>query len=142
MITNISDIYSVHYNMCRKPWNCIGEGTRTNKAESSIPEDQVNLVHCMELLTMWHTVRTDLETTLSKRIGNATVDIARKGDYQNKVFQGARDTVEATIWHWLLPRKWFEESATCTVNNRTNQHRLPSYITMSGSTSSKWKNQP
>jgi hypothetical protein len=42
--------------------------------------------------------------------------------------------VEATIWHWLLPRKWFEESATCTVNNRTNQHRLPSYITMSGST--------
>jgi hypothetical protein len=88
MITNISDIYSVHYNMCRKPWNCIGEGTRANKAESSIPEDQVNLEHCMELLTMWHTVRTDLETRLFKLVGNATIENARNGDYRKEVFQG------------------------------------------------------
>jgi hypothetical protein len=88
MHTDVSKLYSVHYNQCRKPWNCIGEGSRVGKSISAIPEDQVNLDHCMDLLTMWHKVRADLETSLLTLTGDETIERGRKGTYKRPVFQG------------------------------------------------------
>jgi hypothetical protein len=88
MHTDVSKLYSVHYNQCRKPWNCIGEGSRTDKSKSAIPEDQVNLEHCLELLTAWHKVRADLETSLLMISGDKAVERGRKGSYKRPVFQG------------------------------------------------------
>jgi hypothetical protein len=89
MHTEVSKIYNIHYNQCRKPWNCIGEGSHSGKfGKQSIPEDQVHLDHCMELLTIWHNIRTDLETKLLELTGDKTIEEGRVGDYKKEIFQG------------------------------------------------------
>lgn len=89
MQTEVSEIFNIHYNQCRKPWNCIGEGSRSDKSnKQSIPEDQVHLNHCMELMTIWHNVRTDLETKLLNLTGDKTIRKGRVGKYKKDVFQG------------------------------------------------------
>lgn len=86
--TNVDQIYNIHYTQCRKPWNCIGEGDSTVFEKSSIPEDSVHLDHCMELLTIWHNVRTSLETQLYALTGDETIRNGQAGLYTHHVFQG------------------------------------------------------
>jgi hypothetical protein len=93
MKTELSNIYNVHYTYCKKPWNCVGEGShqkdaKKNFGKSVIPEDQVNYDHCMELMTVWHTVRSDLETKLRTLTGDQTINDGQAGDYKKDVFQG------------------------------------------------------
>lgn len=90
LTTEVDKIYHVHYTMCRKPWNCIGEGDKSGNAPAklSIPEDQVRLGHCMELLTLWHNYRTDLETKMMALTGDETIKEGQTGDYKKEVFQG------------------------------------------------------
>ena len=89
MVTPVQDIYNIHYNQCRKPWNCIGVGSHSASADKfSIPEDQVHFHHCMELLTVWHNVRTDLETKLFAQTKDEMLLLGQAGDYKKDIFQG------------------------------------------------------
>lgn len=97
--TDLKAIYNIHYTQCRKPWNCIGEGSAApsasgGKSNQRIPENLVVLDHCLELLRVWHTVRTNLETQLTRYVKNKNksntqgIDKARHGPYKPPVFQG------------------------------------------------------
>jgi hypothetical protein len=89
MNTSTNDIFNVHFTRCRKPWNCIGEGSRLKKhGKESIPEDEVLLGHCMELITLWHNVRTDLENKMIELTGDTSVQEGRAGNYKRDIFQG------------------------------------------------------
>ena len=89
MTTEPSKIYSIHYNQCRKPWNCIGAGSKSGEFDKmAIPEDQVNLDHCMELLRIWHDARTDLESKLFELTKDESVKQGQIGDYKADFFQG------------------------------------------------------
>ena len=115
--TNTSQIYSIHYTKCRKPWNCIGQGDSSIPPEASadvkkalrktlIPEQLIPLPHCLDLLQIWHSVRSDLEQQLHHLIQQTTpssihvdnnsmgsnhtfaLDHGRRGSYRPSYFQG------------------------------------------------------
>jgi hypothetical protein len=88
--TNMSDVYNIHYTLCRKPWNCVGERSSEYPMLKSkaIPEGQVRYEHCMEMLTEWHTIRTDLEYQLYQLTGDTTIHHGQIGTYKPNVFQG------------------------------------------------------
>lgn len=88
MSTDVSKIYNVHYNQCRKPWNCIGEGSKTRTDKLAIPEDAVHLSHCLELQTIWHKTRSDLEAQLYQLTKDPTILEGSVGNYSRDVFQG------------------------------------------------------
>jgi hypothetical protein len=116
MHTELELIYNIHFTQCRKPWNCIGEGnsqlpsakkrrprTKTAAEKLLIPEDSVHLDHCMQLQTIWHGHRKDLESKLQALIvqrdeggggeenqttTTAAIDAGRQGDYKKEFFQG------------------------------------------------------
>jgi hypothetical protein len=103
MHTELDKIHSIHFTQCRKPWNCIGEGDsslpkerrnakrdKTPLEKMLIPEDSVHLDHCMELLTVWHKHRADLENKLQVLTGGemGVVSVYQAGDYKKQVFQG------------------------------------------------------
>jgi hypothetical protein len=90
MHTELDKIYIIHFTQCRKPWNCIGLGSLEKPDDKmSIPEDSVHLDHCMELLTVWHGMRSDLEQKLAALTGDSTVvEVGQKGTFKKQVFQG------------------------------------------------------
>jgi hypothetical protein len=89
MHTPLDQIYNIHYTQCRKPWNCIGLGSNMPGSDKkSIPEDSVHFDHCMELLTVWHSHRSDLERKLLALTGDETIEEGRNSDYNKQVFQG------------------------------------------------------
>lgn len=89
MNTNVSEIYNIHFTLCRKPWNCIGERSSVHGVgKQSINEDQLNYDHCMKLITIWHNVRSDLENKMISLTSDSTINEGRKGDYFKDIFQG------------------------------------------------------
>ncbi|GKY99674.1 hypothetical protein MPSEU_000921400 [Mayamaea pseudoterrestris] len=94
--TPVEHIYSIHYTQCRKPWNCIGQGTGEFPTDPmAIPENNVILTHCMELQRVWHDYRSDLEQqllTLQSNDGNVhaanAISKGQSGNYMRDVFQG------------------------------------------------------
>lgn len=89
MHTALDKIFNIHYTQCRKPWNCIGMGSTEEGADKfAIPEDSVHLDHCMQLLTVWHDYRTDLEKKLLALTGDDEVLSGQIGSYKRDVFQG------------------------------------------------------
>jgi hypothetical protein len=115
MHTELDSIYSIHFTQCRKPWNCIGEGnsqlssakmrkprTKTAAEKLLIPEDSVHLDHCMQLQTIWHGHRSDLEGQLRALLvqegaaanenetttTTTAIDAGLGGDYKKEIFQG------------------------------------------------------
>jgi hypothetical protein len=110
MHTPLAQIYNIHYTQCRKPWNCIGLGNSMQGSDKkSIPEDSVHFDHCMELLTVWHSVRSDLEQKLMTLTGDETIqEEGRKGDYNKQVFQGHCSGEGQDNYHVLAgrPETW------------------------------------
>jgi len=88
MTTNVSDIYNIHFCMCRKPWSCLARGSKGAKGHDTLPEDQVNYEHCMELHTLWHNHRADLETKLQALTNDSTIAQGQAGNYKKETFQG------------------------------------------------------
>ena len=112
MRTNVTrDVYNIHYTQCRKPWMCIGIGDstlngklkgRTREEKNLIPEGNVHLDHCFELLKVWHNIRTHLEDQLlltkQQEQSNPTntgltttkseIETSRRGIFKPEVFQG------------------------------------------------------
>jgi len=91
--TPVQDIYSVHYTACRKPWQCMAKGTKDKDIDGYskkqlIHEHQVNKDHCMELLKIWHGVRTDLEHELFKLTRSDAITGSQKGEYNSDAFLG------------------------------------------------------
>ena len=96
MIIVLQKIYSVHYTMCRKPWQCQATGLPGGKQKggaraTAINIDTVDLHHCMKLVRRWHDLRTDLEDQLYALTGDDTILDGRKGDYRTDVFNGHCD---------------------------------------------------
>ena len=101
MHTDRDFIYSIHYTKCRKPWNCIGEGdssitedmsnTKSSKAaiKKLIPEQLIHLDHCLELLQVWHNVRSDLENQLVQLVSHDSTTTMKKDDQENNTNQTA-----------------------------------------------------
>lgn len=88
MVTNLDQIHSIHYTQCRKPWNCVGEGIDTAEGINAFAEPTVYKDHCLELVSVWHNVRYDLETKLLGMTGDATIKDGQEGSYKAEVFRG------------------------------------------------------
>ena len=87
--TPIGDIYSIHYTMCRKPWLCIGEGSKTmGKSKDTLHEDILRVDHCLELAREWHKLRIDLEDKLLAISGDKSILEGRQGKYKSEYFLG------------------------------------------------------
>ena len=86
--TSSSLIKSVHYTQCRKPWNCIGRGGKGREDKGSIDITSGSFEKCIEMVRMWHSYRTDLETKLYAITKDESIRLAATSDYKRDVFQG------------------------------------------------------
>jgi hypothetical protein len=81
---------------CPPPWQCIGEGSRSTNGQRQdetngmmIPEDQVNLQHCLELQGIWHGQRRDFESKLYDLTSAETIrSVGQAGKYLPHVYNG------------------------------------------------------
>jgi hypothetical protein len=92
------DIYSVHYTMCGKPWQCLAQGMSGDqwpggaRATTAIHTDTVHLDHCLALVQQWHDLRTDLETKLFALTGDVNLTASgASGHYRPEIFNGHCD---------------------------------------------------
>jgi hypothetical protein len=90
MSTSPSQLHSVRFGeACPRPWHCIGEGSRSRHDKTGVPEEQVNLPHCLELQGIWHGVRRDLEAKLYDLTNADTIrEAGQAGDYLSHVYSG------------------------------------------------------
>ena len=87
----ISQIRSVHYTNCRKPWNCIGIkwAKGQGKTAQGIDERNTNYDKCLEVIDLWHRLRTEMEDKVIELTGNQTlVELWRGGDFKKETFNG------------------------------------------------------
>jgi len=94
MFTEFDKIYSVHYTMCRKPWQCVSEskvGKPIAEQKKSSIGSSVDHTHCLELVRHWHELRVDMETQLRALTQDETILQGQKGDYRADVFLGHCD---------------------------------------------------
>jgi lipopolysaccharide biosynthesis glycosyltransferase len=94
MTTEMDQIYSVHYTMCRKPWQCMAKGAPGGhdpggSRGSAIDIDTVHLDHCLELVRQWHSLRTDFENQLYDLTQDESIKrLGAPGTYMADIFQG------------------------------------------------------
>ena len=91
MHTPLDEIHSIHYTACRKPWLCasIGDKEDPNHRGKTLPEDVIDIQHCLELQSVWHTCRTDLENKLFKLTNDIGIrEQGQKGTHQKEYFHG------------------------------------------------------
>jgi hypothetical protein len=90
MSTSPSQLHSVCFGeACPRPWHCIGEGSRSRHDKTGVPEEQVNLPHCLELQGIWHGVRRDLEAKLYNLTNADSIrSVGQAGDYLSHVYSG------------------------------------------------------
>jgi len=93
MTTEMDKIYSVHYTMCRKPWQCQATGLPGGKKPggeraTAINIDTVNLDHCLGLVNRWHDLRKDFEDQLYALTKDESIKNGTAGSYRSDVFNG------------------------------------------------------
>lgn len=91
--TKMEDIYNMHYTMCRKPFLCQATGSSNGKKEgggrgSALNTRSVDVHHCLEMASKWHTLRTRLESSLFSLTQDKTIMEGQAGEYQKDIFQG------------------------------------------------------
>jgi hypothetical protein len=92
--TNMSDIYSMHYTMCRKPWLCQATGAKGGRKPdggsrgSALNTDVVNVEHCLLMAQQWHLLRSDLESSLYNLTMDESIKSGSIGNYRRDIFQG------------------------------------------------------
>jgi len=89
--TSWSDVSSIHYTSCRKPWNCVAEGipggrTKGAKFGNALDTHSVDTDHCLQAAKIWHAHRADLEARISQRA--AKYEIQNWGSFQHTYFLG------------------------------------------------------
>ena len=87
-ITPLDQIQSAHYTQCRKPWNCIGIGVQGGARGSAIDTSAGSYEKCMEVVTKWHSLRTDFEAKLFRLTSDQRLLKAASHTYMVEVFQG------------------------------------------------------
>ena len=92
-VTEFDKIYSVHYTMCRKPWQCMAIGSKSGSLPgggrgNAIPTDVVNIDHCYMLHRRWHELRADFEKKLFSLTGDGMIFDSTKGEYKTETFLG------------------------------------------------------
>lgn len=89
--TPLSDLYSIHYTACRKPWNCVAEaipGGRTKGASygNALDTRVADPTHCLKATQIWHAHRADLERRIQQQRDSYQKNEA--GPYQREYFLG------------------------------------------------------
>lgn len=87
-VTPLDQIQSAHYTQCRKPWNCIGVGVQGGARGSAIDTNAGSYEKCMEVVTKWHSLRTDFEARLFRLTSDQRLLKAASHSYMVEVFQG------------------------------------------------------
>lgn len=93
-LRSFQDIFSVHYTMCRKPWQCQATGAPGGKIPgqgraTAINTDTVHLEHCLELVRRWHDLRADFEGQLYELTKDETIQSdGMGGTYRQDIFRG------------------------------------------------------
>ena len=86
--TPLESIYSIHYSPCGKPWYCVTEGHKRQKGKH-IDSGTCDIDHCLELQSLWHKTRLDIEIKLMSRRDNKTaVEQLVNGNFREEVFFG------------------------------------------------------
>ncbi len=88
MVTDFDKIYSVHYTMCRKPWQCMAKAEIGGCKGQCLDPKIVNQEHCHEVVREWHKLRAEVEQELFKLTGDETILDGQKGTYENDIFLG------------------------------------------------------
>mmetsp|Transcript_8915 Transcript_8915/g.14855 ORF Transcript_8915/g.14855 Transcript_8915/m.14855 type:complete len:546 (+) Transcript_8915:126-1763(+) len=86
--TDLSEIRSVHYTECRKPWNCVGTGVAGGAKGASIDTSAGNFEKCMEVVSKWHELRADFELKLYSLSFDDRLLQAASQAYKKNVFRG------------------------------------------------------
>ena len=91
--TKMKDIYSMHYTMCRKPYLCQATGSPNGKKEgggraTALHTGTVDVDHCLEMASKWHSLRSDFEVSLLSLTKDMTIIEGQAGKYKRDVFQG------------------------------------------------------
>ena len=81
--TDISQIKSVHFTMCGKPWSC----------DPGVPtSNQINTTKCVEFQKLWVDYRLDYERELGTHPpvhrGNFNNETYRNGTFQTRIYRG------------------------------------------------------
>ena len=87
MVTEFDKIYSVHYTMCKRPWQCISEGA-VKGGSRTLDVHMVNVEHCHEVVRRWHKLRVDFENKLYSLTGDETILNGTKHGHRQNIFQG------------------------------------------------------
>ena len=86
MNTEFDKIYSVHYTLCKKPWQCISSSDKDSI--DGVPSHIVNPAHCHELHRHWHDLRVDFENQLYSLTKDDTILKGQSHDYKKDIFRG------------------------------------------------------
>jgi len=95
MNTDFDKIYSVHYTLCRKPWQCISRSNNKlpkdrgpQDSKYDIPSNTVSPPHCHELVRHWHDLRLDFENQLYSLTKDESILEGNSNDYKKDIFRG------------------------------------------------------
>ena len=91
LVTDIENIYSIHYAACGKPWMCTDLTTVDALSIGDpfkIDVRSVYLDHCLGLLEKWHAHRSDFEEKLQMVLHTDEYNVTSNGEYNTAVFHG------------------------------------------------------
>ena len=78
----------------RKPWNCIGQGVKGGKKDKPADAIDTNMgifEHCMDLISKWHEVRADFESSFYDLTKDETILKSSSGRHKREWFKGHCD---------------------------------------------------
>ena len=93
MNVDLDLVKSVHYTVCRKPWNCVSEGHKNGQypetgKKGAIDTKTGNLDQCLKIAKKWHDYRADFERKLYNLTKDEEILAGSVGKYKQDVFRG------------------------------------------------------
>jgi hypothetical protein len=94
MNVDLDLVKSVHYTVCRKPWNCVSEGyengqhPETGEKGVAIDIRTGNLEQCLKLVQRWHEYRSDFESKLHAITQDDGILTGNGEEYKRDIFRG------------------------------------------------------
>jgi hypothetical protein len=94
MNVDLDLVKSVHYTVCRKPWNCVTEGylngqnPKNGEKGVAIDTRTGNLEQCLKVVKRWHEFRSDFETKLHAITQDDGILACTNGEYKRDILKG------------------------------------------------------
>lgn len=94
MNVDLDLVKSVHYTVCRKPWNCVSEGyengqnPETGEKGVAIDIRTGNLEQCLKVVQRWHEYRSDFESKLHAITQDDGILTGNGEEYKRDIFGG------------------------------------------------------